>query len=514
MSDTQNDLSESPKLKKHRQSIRLILNLIFLTVFTLAVNYISCSRYEKKDLTEDNLYTLSSQTRHLLASGKMAERKTPVKIVFAFLRNTNYYSRMRTLLEDYTKYSDGKVELECVDPIRSPNRARELSNIYGLEFSQNMVIIDARPNTEKSLSQSEEDINALAHVRFLPGSTFLKYDDISSKTPKVVALQIEDVVTAGLEGAMDGVPRNMYLIVDKSRLGREDRNDPTSLYATIEKLSRELNLLLIPTRISEINSIPENASGVILVGPQYDLSEQETSVLSEYWSRNKSGLFIMLDAAADPLPNLFRFLRENGVRPRNDRIMKKDSLRGIYETNAIFSPGPLFTSDFWNSSTMLEGQSSSLKVEEGADYLSLSRTNPFPLLVAGSGYYGETRYDEPNPKFDPDEDFAEDLCIAAAVQRGNVEVDKVKETSRMTITANMDMLNPQKVRPDQRDFLKACLFWITDREELAGISTRNDPTVKIDWNDKTNAIIELTATIILPALALLLAFLIWRVRRS
>lgn len=514
MTDPTNDFPDSPRPKKHRQSLRLIVNLILLSVFVLAVNYISCSRYERKDLTQDMRYTLSSQTLKLLSSQKMSERETPVKIIFAFLRNTDNYTRMRSLLEDYTRYSDGKVELECVDPIRSPNRAREISNTYGIEFSQNMVIIDARPNTEKSLTQSDDDINVASHVRFCPGSTFVKYDTLGGKKQRAVALQMEDVITYSLEGAMDGIPRNMYLIVDKSKLGREDRNDPTSLFATIEKLARELNVQLIPTRISETQQIPENAAGVMLVGPQYDLLPRETAVLEEYWNRKASGVFVMLDPSAGPLPNVFRMLRENGIRPRTDRIMKKDSGRAIYEINAIFSPGPAFTSDFWNSSTMLEGQTSSMKVEEGDERLSAMRINPFPLLEAGSGYYGETKFDAPNPQFDPREDYAEELSIAAAVERGSIDLARSKDTSRMTVITNMDMLSPQKVRPDQRDFLKSCLFWITDREELAGIGTRNDDTIKIDWNEQTKSFIELFVTILLPLFALLIAFFLWRSRRA
>lgn len=507
---------QTVKPKRHRQSLKLLLNLIFLAIIVLAVNYISCSRFERKDLTQDQRYTLSQQTIHLLSSGAMSERKTPIKMIFAFRRNTENYPRMRSLLEDYVRFSDNKIELECVDPLRSPNRAREIANTYGIEFSENMVIIDAREDQKRSLNQSGNKDNAEARFRFLPGSSFIVYGTApDGKTQKAVALQMEDVVTSGLIGAMEGKSRPLYLIVDKSRIGREDMTDPNSLFATVEKITRPLNLQLIPTRISEVREIPENASGVMLIGPQYDLEPAETEILRQYWAKPNAGLFIMLDPASGQLNNLYRFLRENGIRPRADRILKQNAGRTLFETNAIFTPGPLFTRDFWNSSTALEGQSSSLKVEEGNDRLNIQRINPFPLLQAGTGYYGETKFDGPNPKFDAKEDYADDLTIAAGVERGNGnDVNYSKNTSRMTVTTNMDMLNPRKVRPDQRDFLKSALFWITNREELAGIGSRNDLTVKLDWDENTKSWIELFATILLPGLALLIAFILWRVRRS
>lgn len=502
--------------KKHRQPFLLLINLLFLAVIILAVNYIGCSRYERKDLTQDKRYTLSSQTLHLLASSKMAERKSPVKIIFAFRRNTLNYPRMRALLEDYVRYSDGKLELECVDPLRTPNRAREIANTYGIEFTQNMVIVDARNDVKIPLVTADNQVEDATHVRFLPGDSFIIYEKSEDgRINKAVALQMEDVVTSGLTGALEGIPKQLYIIVDKSRLGREQINDPTSLFATIEKITRQLNLQLVPMRISEVKAIPETAAGVVLIGPQYDLEANEIELLSNYWKLPNAGIFVMLDPVSGNLNNVFRFLRENGVRPRADRIMKKGTQRPVYEINAIFSAGPTFTKEFWNSSTLLEGQTTSLKVEEGNERLSLERINPFPLLETGTGYYGETKYTEPKPVFNAKEDYEGSLAIAAGVERGNSsDVNFSKATARMAVITNMDMLNPQKVRPDQRDFLKSTFFWITDREELAGIGTRNDLTVKIDWDEKAKAIIEIGATVLMPLLALFVGFVLWKMRRS
>ena len=509
-------MSSSPlKLKRHRQPVMLWLNLLFLALIVLSVNYIGCSRFERKDLTEDKRYTLSPATLHLLASSKLAGRETPAKMIFAFRRNTANYTRMRALLEDYARYSEGKLELECLDPLRTPNRARELANIYGLEFSQNMVILDARENVNESLLNSEDQLKDAAHVRFLPAESFVVYEKTGTgRVNKAVALQMEDVVTSGLIGALEGRPRPLYLVVDKSKLGTEDPKDPTSLFATIEGITRQLNLQLVPMRISEVTAIPENAAGVVLVGPQYDLEPKEAEVLRQYWKTSNSGLFVMLEPAAGNLPNLFKFLRENGVRPRADRVMKKDKKRSIYEINAIFSPGVPFIQEFWNASTLLEGQTNSLKVEEQNERLSLERINVFPLLETGSGYYGETKYNEPQTSYNEKEDYDGPLAVAAGVERGNSgDVKYAKHTARMGVLTNMDMLAPQKVRPDQRDFLKSLFFWITQREELAGIGSRNDLTVKIDWDENTKGFLEILIMILLPASTLFIAFVLWRARR-
>lgn len=237
--------------------------------------------------------------------------------------------------------------------------------------------------------------------------------------------------------------------------------------------------------------------------------------LREYWSRPNAALFVMLDPAAGPLSKVNILLRENGIRPRVDKIMKKASKGAVFEINAVFTPGPIMTQDFWNASTLLEGQSTSLKVEEGDERLAIQRINPFPLLEAGHEYYGETKPQQAPAKYDVGEDYDSPLAVAAGVERGNAnDVTHAKQTSRLSVITNMEMINPQKVRPDQRDFIKAVLFWLTDREKLGGIGSRNDLTVKIPWDERTKSIVELLAVIALPLLALFMAFLLWRSRRS
>ncbi len=112
-------------------------------------------QYYRRDLTEDQRYEISRQSINMLQSPEIQKRKTPVKITFAFLRTTQNYTRMRSLLEEYERYSNGKVKVEYVDPLRQPNKAREISNIYGIEFKKNLVIIDAREDTEKALKTFE-----------------------------------------------------------------------------------------------------------------------------------------------------------------------------------------------------------------------------------------------------------------------------------------------------------------------------------------------------------------------
>lgn len=110
------------------------IKLFLLCIIVICLNYVGCHEYYRRDLTEDQRYDISQQSINMLQSPEIQNRKTPIKITFAFLRTTQNYTRMRSLLEEYERYSNGKVVVDYVDPLRQPNKAREISMIYGVEF--------------------------------------------------------------------------------------------------------------------------------------------------------------------------------------------------------------------------------------------------------------------------------------------------------------------------------------------------------------------------------------------
>ncbi|MEG2328374.1 MAG: hypothetical protein RSB48_08800, partial [Akkermansia sp.] len=91
------------KPKKHHGSILAWVNIVLIAIIVVTVNYISCSEYYRRDLTEDQRYDISSQSINVLSSPLIRERETPIKVIFAFQRTTQNYNRMRSLLEEYAR---------------------------------------------------------------------------------------------------------------------------------------------------------------------------------------------------------------------------------------------------------------------------------------------------------------------------------------------------------------------------------------------------------------------------
>lgn len=95
----------------------------------------------------------------------------------------------------------------------------------------------------------------------------------------------------------------------------------------------------------------------MIVGSKYDLTPQEAEVLQRYWTGRTPPCSSCWNPSRTPPKQLYRFLREQGLRPQNDRVMLRNrNKRSVFEINAIFAPGLNCTKEFWNSSTGLEGK--------------------------------------------------------------------------------------------------------------------------------------------------------------
>ena len=73
-----------PDARKTKYNPLAWLNLVLLAIIVIACNYIGCSEYARRDLSQDLRYTISERTVNVLSSERIQKRDTPVRIIFAF----------------------------------------------------------------------------------------------------------------------------------------------------------------------------------------------------------------------------------------------------------------------------------------------------------------------------------------------------------------------------------------------------------------------------------------------
>jgi ABC-type uncharacterized transport system len=497
-------------------------------VIFLTVNYLAGLHYARKDLSGDAAYTVSVATRNYLKSPAIQDRKEPVEILLAYRTTADYYERIRALAEEYENLSNHKIHLTRVDPVRSPDAAAEKAELYGPVFKNNfnnrsiftrdLVVVDARP------SRSSGESAMSPHVRFVESVDMIEYEVVekvssnrkadgspvahaSERVPK--AFHGEDALTMALMAAIEGKPRNVYVLGDKSSVA-----DGSAAWKNFQGGLLTRNCLPVRVNIGSINRIPDDASAVAILGTAYDLEPRDLEVLKEYWQRPKSAIFITTGGNETP-SRLRGFLREYGVTPRRDRVMVKRGNQVSTTVQTTFTKGMDFMKDFWDKTGLYEGATCSLEVREGADDLTSRQIFPITLMETSAEYWGETNFSQGNPSYDPREDHGGQQKIAAAVIHGAANSETLaKDVSKMVVLGNTDFLEPSNFSDINRDFLTTSFDWLVGKAEAVGSGPRSFGTYKLPLLDVQVSFVNRVNLIFLPIAALIIAGFVWSSRRA
>lgn len=516
-SSTDSAASPQRPIRRIGRTFLVTLQIVAFVVVVISANYLSCSRHSRIDLTERRDFTLSDVSTKFLNGASVQDRKTPIRIIAVMRRASPHYSRIQNLLDEYSRVGGKAVELEFVDPARQTDRTLEIEAVYGKPYTEDMIIVDGRTDAETAKPAEPEDAAASkkqsssAHIR----SVLVKHlylEELDQFHNRFIsAWQDEDVITSSLIGAIEGKPRKVYFAADKSNLeGKE--GEPA--WKVLAGMLWQQNIQLIPVRLADLQSIPDDAEGFALIAPQYDLEDREIKILSDYWDRPRSSVIITLDPTVK-LDKLRIFLRKFGVSPRSDRIIAAHDNVVQSSVRALFARGAEINADLGGKSTIFDGATCSLEVRENDDQLMNRRILPIALIRAADGWWGETRFNQENPVFNEEEDHKPPLYIAAAILRGQATSDDTAPlVSKMVIIGNTDFLSEKNIRPEQADFVKSSINWMIGREELIGIGPRKLHRHKITLLDSHNTFINQILLVFMPAAMLLTSLIVWNMRRA
>ena len=150
------------------------LSIVFFLAFNTLINTVFTST--RLDLTEDQLFTLSDGTREVLAN-----LEEPIDLRFYYSEKfdeigpdiARHSDRVRELLDEYSRLSDGKVRIEVFDP--QPFSTEEdlavSDGLQGLPFDQS----GARAYFGVSGTNSTDDVDAIGYLAPERGP-FLEHD--------------------------------------------------------------------------------------------------------------------------------------------------------------------------------------------------------------------------------------------------------------------------------------------------------------------------------------------------
>jgi ABC-type uncharacterized transport system involved in gliding motility auxiliary subunit len=460
-------------------TVSIVSILVFLGVL-VAVNYLGTRQSKRWDLTANQVYSLSDQTVKILK-----ELKEPVKVT-VFERN-DQQAVHRARLQEY-QYQTTQLTTEFIDPDRQPTLA------------------------------------AGAKIDTLPTVLF----EYQGRTERVTSTNEQDLTNALIK-ATTGAARKVYFLQGH---GEKDiaSSDRPGLNAAVEQMKQD-NFTFEALVLVQRQTVPDDATIVVIAGPTTDLFAPEIEALTAYAARGGK-LMVMMDpllkGPAQPL--LTQFLADWGIRAGSDVVLDIAGRAKLQAdesvTVAAEYPSHPITAGF-RVVTAFPMARSMTPIEGGSN----SRTAQ-PLVRTSDQSWSEADLTalataKEKVAFDPGKgDTQGPITVGAAVSApatvmppsgnstpGSPDSGRTPET-RIVALGDSDFATNETIAfAGNRDFFMNALNWLSQQENLIAIRPRQPEDRRLTLTpDQQNRIAILTIFLI-PGLVFATGVYTWWKRR-
>jgi ABC-type uncharacterized transport system involved in gliding motility auxiliary subunit len=257
-------------------------NLAVYTVIGLAIvvviNWFGTQHVKRWDLTKNQNFSLSPQTVKLV-KGLMQD-----VTIYVFDQNQRFQSE-GDVLNLYPEASH-RVSVRYVDPNRDPALAKE----FGVRNYGTVVVAAGEKHFEAQSSDEQGVTNAL--IRVLKGQSAVYF------------------IQGHGEHDPSGAESDGYSDLKKAL---ENENDKVGTLTLLQSMA-----------------IPEDATVVVIAGPQHDYLPQEVDVLQKYLA-NGGRVLLFLDPGVE-LPNLAKLTSDFNFTVQNDLVIDQNPVAQIFGT--------------------------------------------------------------------------------------------------------------------------------------------------------------------------------------
>jgi len=433
----------------------LVMSLAFIGILAL-INFLG-ARYERRlDWTQDRLFSISEQTRKVLA-----DLDKPVKITGFFQEDDSRKERVQDLLKEYARHTN-LLTWEFIDPDLQPALARQMGvTDYGT------LVFECEGRRQNTFGSEEQDIT----------SGILK---VSRAEQKVIYFLIGHG-----ERSIDDYGQNGYTKV-KSLLEKDNYQVKTT------------NLAVTPT-------VPADAALLVIASPSKTFMDQEIEAVKSYLDKGGKLLYLTDPQLTSGLEE--SILAKYGITVTNDIIIDPaSSLLGD-------AASPLITNFRWSMITKdlraaaFFPQSRSLAYAnnppQGVNITSFAETS--------ADSWGETDLTNRQARFDPEKDKKGPLSVGLQVtverRAGGVTLGP---SSRIVAFGDSDFASNAFLDAfGNRDLFANSVNWLTEEEALISIRAKppTDRHLYITAQEQILGIV--TSVIFLPLAVLLVGAVVW-----
>jgi ABC-type uncharacterized transport system involved in gliding motility auxiliary subunit len=448
-------------------AVVLVLGILVL------LNFLNFRHHKRVDLTENQLYALSEQSRRVVRN-----LDSDIQVI-GFFQDETSGRRFQDLMREY-RYSSSRVGFEVTDPLKSPGRAEE----YNIDRAGQIAVVRGT-RTELIDEISEEKItNAIIKV--------------TRKTEKVVYFleghgerELNDTSARGLSGVREGLERQNYVV-------------------------RSYNL-------AQEGEIPSDATVIVSAGPQVSFLPHQEQLLKEYLAGGGK-LLLMVDPRTDF--EMDEFLANHGLRLGKNLVIDAS---GIGQFFGIGPAAPI-VADYGDHpiTSELRGIMSFYPVSQsvhsvdsplGYETTEILRTSPRS--------WGESDLQAAEAVFDEGKDIRGPLSLAgvavnrvdAAETRTVADAEEEGDEpagleSRLVVFGDSDFASNAYVNTaSNRDVFLNTVSWLAEDTELVAPRPRSPEDRRVNLTFSQSRMIFWWTVVLLPLATLVFGIGIWYRRR-
>jgi ABC-type uncharacterized transport system involved in gliding motility auxiliary subunit len=487
------------KIGRIRIGLNVVVQIVLILFVAAMVNSFAFKHYKRWDLSRDQKYALSDKTKRFLDTlkGKM-------RITVFFSPNTPISSDVQNLVTEYQYAGKGKIDVEQIDPERSPSRTKEFFDKYKVVTDESVLVLDyeGRNKTVKASEMADIDQSGMA----------------MGEGPRVAAFKGEQAITSAMIDLVEGKKKTVGYVTGHKEPAL---STPTSSISLLKQFIENENIKFQELNLLDQPAIPADLNAVMIVGPQYDFSDREMQVLRDFWDK-QGRILVFVDPAANT-PRLRAFLDELGIKINDDRLMVFvrtgiQELALTRDVQARFLGDSPITKRLADVRTIFVGGTASLTLNSNRGGAANIRLEP--LIQAEKGYFAETDYNSDNQvKLQADAQKAGDtpLIIAASAEKGGSADARVQvNSSRLVAVSNSTFIQDNAVMQDQAalDFVSGAVNWLLSREQMIGIAPKIPKPLTFSLDPEALRRLRWIILVLIPLIPAAVGTVVWWQRRA
>jgi ABC-type uncharacterized transport system involved in gliding motility auxiliary subunit len=460
-----------------------VLALVVLGILG-AVNYLANRHAKRFDLTENQRYSLSDQTRKVLAG-----LDDEVKITY-FQRESEM-TRGQDRLREYQALTD-KLVVEFVDPIQSPAKAQA----FDVRGPWPILIVQRGDKRERVSNDSEQDItNALIEVTREGQKTVCFVEGEGERST-------EDSSERGFSGAKKALTENQYEVQD---------------------------VFLLRER-----AVPDTCTVLVVAGPEKDLTEEAISPIRDFVDSGGKALIMLEPPLNESFPDLKGLLKEWNIEAGDDVVVDISGMGQIFGASELYPlvieyPYHAITKDF--RLMTLFGLARSMSAGEGSvegvTAQELARTSPQSWAETTLKLEGALEYQEDSDRLGPisvaavatvdvksPESSPEKGEEAATAEEGEGEDEAQTREGRVVAVGDADFASNQLLGfQGNQDFFLNTVAWLAEDADLISIRPKEPENQSLFLSRQKQQMVAWVALVILPLFFVIAGVVAWWRRR-